>query len=1012
MVTNYSMMYSIIRRAIFWTIILNVVGIAYGQERYFPHYTTADGLPSNTVYKVVKDERGFLWLATSNGICRFDGHRFETFSLKGLVNDVEFIDIYIGKQGRIWFIPFSGDVLLYDGSTFQNGKDFFGTSFQSVLQIYEDDFDNVWIVKQRADIFRFHLSSRKLTAIKGRAYTYKNIVHVSAPHQVFISDGNHCTELFSRKQLFSLPESFSKNRPRIICHVDSLKYIYPSNSAICFYDSGKTNTINVPGLPYKNTIFINLHPKTICVGTSDRGLFLFKMTGDKLSYVSNELPGRSITYTASDNEGNIWISTYNDGLYCMSPRAAYQIPNIGIYNTEPLSVGKLNRELLIGLNRGNIKIVVDNIPRKSIDFEKSYSVKPLTSRIKNIRIRPRAAWMSYENILYRYNGRMFKSYFINGNIKDIAFSDSLIFLATHHGAFVSTEDQLADCEIKPPFTTSKYHYLLANHSDKRKLFLERTTAIAYDSYEKRLWIGQTNGLMTFSRRKIETTLKNSVFRSQISDTLPSVLQNFKYRISALATLPDGSLVIGTTVAGIFFYRNCQLYNLSVEEGLSNNFVQSFFISENKTLWVSTINGLNKISIENIPQKKWHITIYNTSNGLATNIVNDVFVKHDSIWVATTGGVTFLKDVSSSYKLPIPVQITNVWANDSLVRITPDLVLKNKNEIRFDFYAVSHQWGNTLHYRYRLVNNKGDFEVDSQWVVTNEHTGRIKNVLPGSYRLEVEAITKERGQLLGKTYLDFRVNILWYLHPAVQGSFMILIIFSSLIFLFMYFYRKERRKRAFNEEFNELEKQAFRAQMNPHFIFNCLNAIQEFLINNEAEQAHRYLSQFAKLIRKSLDFTKRSTVSLTDEIDFLKLYIKLEQLRYLHPFRVEINIHPGVKANEAEVPSLLLQPFVENAIRHGQLGRMREEGLLKIDFDYAEKYLYCTIDDNGVGLEFSQRAKTAIAKEHTSQGLEIVKKRIKLINQLSDESHSIDVCDKKNLNPPLRGTRVLMKLYIG
>ncbi len=1002
-----------IRPIILWTIILIFFSVAYGQERYFPHYTTADGLPSNTVYKVVKDERGFLWLATSNGICRFDGHRFETFSLKGLVNDVEFIDIYIGKQGRIWFIPFSGDVLLFDGSRFRNGKSFFGTSFQSVQQIYEDDFGNIWVVKQRADIFRFHLASQKLIAIKGKAYTYKNIVNISAPNQIFINDGDYCMELFSSKRLFSLPEGFSKNRPRTICHVDSLKYIYPSNAAVCFYNAGKINTVKVPELPYKNTIFVNLHHKTVCFGTSDQGLFLFKMQGDKLSYVSNQLPGRSITYTASDNEGNIWIATYNDGLYCMSPRAAYQISNIGIYNTEPLSVGKLNQELLVGLNRGNIEIVVDNIPRKSFDFEKSYSVKPLTSRVKNIRIRPRAAWMSYENILYRYDGRAFKSYFINGNIKDIAFSDSLIFLATHHGAYVSTENELADWEIKPPFTTSKYQYLLANHTDKRKIMLERSTAIAYDSYEKRLWIGQTNGLMTFSRRKIEKTLKNGVFKSQISDTLPSVLQNFKYRITALATLPDGSLVIGTTAAGIFFYNNRQLFNLSVEEGLSNNFVQSFFISEDKILWVNTINGLNKISIDNIPQKKWHITIYNTSNGLATNIVNDVFVKHDSIWVATSGGVTFLKDISSSNKLPIPVHITNVWADDSLIGITPRLSIESQDEVRFNFYAISRQWAGNLRYRFRLLGNMfGSYSSYNQWSTTDEHTAIFTKLLPGSYQFELEAISKERGLILGKTSLEFKVTMPWYLNPIIKGSLITSFCFALLTVLFMYYYRRERKARAFNEEFNELEKQAFRAQMNPHFIFNCLNAIQEFLTNNESEQAHRYLSQFAKLIRKSLDFTKRSTVFLTDEIDFLKLYIKLEQLRYLHPFRVEINIHSGVKANETEVPSLLLQPFVENAIRHGQLGRMREEGLLRIDFEYAEKYLYCTIDDNGVGLEFSQNSKTAIAKEHTSQGLDIVKKRIKLINQLSDESHSIDVFDKKNLNPTLRGTRVLMKLYIG
>ncbi len=1000
-------------RIIIWALIVAYCSMAKAQERYMPHYTTADGLPSNTVYKVVKDERGFLWLATSNGICRFDGHRFETFSLKGLVNDVEFIDIFIGKQGRIWFIPFSGDILLYDGTKFQNGKAFFGRTFESVQQVIEDDFGNVWIAKQRADIYRYNLKSKRIINFKNKknTFSYNNIVNIVSPNKVYVKSDLDFQEFYSNKTLFKLDPSINANRTRVICAVDSLKYIFPSDNGICFYNRGETTLTKVNKLPYQNTVFINLHQKLVCIGTSEDGLFLFNLIGDKLVYLSNELKGRSITYSDLDNEGNIWISTYNDGLYCMSPNPTFRLPNIGTYASEPLSIGKLNQQLLIGLNRGNLAVVEGNAS-KNIDFTQFYKDHYLTTRLKNIRIQPTGAWMSYENTLFQYNEKKIRSYIINGNIKDIALSDSLVFLATHHGIHASTLNQLAAWEIFPPFTLSKITFGFNANKDVRKLSFERTTAVAYNPLEKRLWAGTPNGLLTFNYQKINLILQTKNQIPQPSDQLPPVLQNFKYRITTLVILTDGTLVIGTSAAGIFFYKNNRLINLSSTEGLSNNFVQSLFLDDKKTLWACTINGLNKINFEGFVTKKWKITTYNTSNGLATNIVNDVFVKKDSIWVATSGGVTFLKDNIMSSKLPIPVHITNVWTDDSLVGINPYAVFESKNSIRFDFYAVSHQWGNNLFYRYRLINNSvfGTSNYKN-WSRTNEHIVIFKKIMPGNYDLEVEAISKERGLLLGKTDLHFAITMPWHSNPIITGAIILFLVFAIMGVLFVYYYNQERKKRAFNEEFNELEKQAFRAQMNPHFVFNCLNAIQEFLMSNEPEQAQKYLSQFAKLIRKSLDFTKRSTVVLSDEIDFLYLYIKLEQMRYERPFKFEINISPEVKINEIEIPSLLFQPFVENAIRHGQLGRMHENGLLKLNFEVVQNYLQCTIDDNGIGLETSLSQKSKVEKEHISHGLGIVNKRIHLINQFSDKKNKVEIFDKKNFTPKLQGTCVFISLYI-
>ncbi len=993
---------------VFFLLLLNKVALA--QERYIPHYTIADGLPSNTVYKVVRDSQDFLWMATANGLCRFDGQHFETFSLRGLVNDVEFIDITVGKNGRIWFIPFSGDVLLYDGVQFRNGKSFFGQAFTGVQQVFEDDFGYIWLTQQNGGILRYQPKTHQLTYIKskigGRNTT---IVDVIGLRQVTVNSNGEVSELFTQKKIISANKLHTVFRPRNILKLATEKYLYHDNNNILSYDKGTVSVLEQSNVRPNNITFINNNSNQVLIGTN-KGLFCYNFANNKLSYQTDVLTNQNITYATTDREKNLWIGTYSNGLYCLPYQMSYQLPLLSSFNTEPLGITQFRGRLLVGLNKAGLQVIGPNKTIQTLQPARINFINT-TSRIKNVRTVNNVVLMTHENALVRWNGQNLSTYFLEGSLKDYDIIDSLIFFASHASAMVLSQNELLNYE-SGKFKLDDEYLKKLNLQKNRRLFGGRTTAVCIDKANQKVWIGKPNGLVLLNLNQARRVLTNISINLPIPDTLPAVLQNFNYRVSDLAALPNGGIAIGTTAAGLFIFKDNQLTNISVDEGLSNNFVQSLFIDNRQQLWVCTVNGLNKISSAE-PQKHWKNTIYYQGNGLMTNVVNDVFVSNDSVWAATSGGVSLLLPTPVSVITDsVPVRITNLWVDDKLITHDSQNIISVSSSLKIAFYAISSFWGKDVRFRYRLHGN-GLTTADaySQWTTTDQHTVIFKNLLPGTYWFEVKATTKDQNLTLGHTVLTLRLTMPFFENPIYKYTALALLIALLLLFLFNYYYQKERKRRAFIEEFNELEKQAFRAQMNPHFVFNCLNAIQEFLVSNEPEQAQRYLSQFAKLIRKTLDFTKKSTVFLSDEIDYITLYTKLEQVRYERPFKVEIDIASNINKTEIEIPSLLLQPFIENAIRHGQLGRMKENGLLRIDFEVVDDYLVCTIDDNGVGINQSKAQKSDTETPHTSYGLNIIKKRLELINQFSEKKSKFEVFDKQNLYKDSRGTRVVLTLAI-
>lgn len=203
--------------------------------------------------------------------------------------------------------------------------------------------------------------------------------------------------------------------------------------------------------------------------------------------------------------------------------------------------------------------------------------------------------------------------------------------------------------------------------------------------------------------------------------------------------------------------------------------------------------------------------------------------------------------------------------------------------------------------------------------------------------------------------------------------------------------------------------ALRAQMNPHFIFNSLNSIQHLILNNDKVSALKYLSSFGKLARNVLESSNEALVTLTDEIETIRSYLELESLRFDNGFEYSIEIDKALDTDNIEVPLLLIQPFVENAIVHGLLPK--KEGTKKLDlrFEKVGSVLTFEIEDNGVGRMARKGRDQSAILERKSRGIEIAQKRLKMIHKDRRVKNTIEIIDKYDLGGNPSGTKIIIRI---
>jgi LytS/YehU family sensor histidine kinase len=220
-------------------------------------------------------------------------------------------------------------------------------------------------------------------------------------------------------------------------------------------------------------------------------------------------------------------------------------------------------------------------------------------------------------------------------------------------------------------------------------------------------------------------------------------------------------------------------------------------------------------------------------------------------------------------------------------------------------------------------------------------------------------------------------------------------------------RQEQNKSATQNRINELEQLALRSQMNPHFIFNCLNSIQNFLLQNNFEKTNEYLTSFAHLIRQTLDNSSRSTISIESESRYLSSYLELESMRFGHSFIYDIEVDPAIDPDNTFIPTMILQPYVENSIRHGL--RYRQDGVksVRVIFRKRGNTLVCIVEDNGIGRKKAAELKSFMHVEYQSKGMTLTAERIAALNRRQDIPITVDVIDMEE-DGNATGTQVIVR----
>jgi hypothetical protein len=349
-----------------------------------------------------------------------------------------------------------------------------------------------------------------------------------------------------------------------------------------------------------------------------------------------------------------------------------------------------------------------------------------------------------------------------------------------------------------------------------------------------------------------------------------------------------------------------------------------------------------------------------------------------------------------------VHIENITIHDEDTLVKNQYQLKhNENYITIQFVGLAYRNQGDVEYKYQLMG------LDTSWKFTQRTSLTFTSLPPGDYQFVVMAKNEDGIWSENPARVDFHIK-----RPFWRSWWFIILVVvfvAALIYAIMSFRLRMIRKR--NElihDINEYKQKILRQQMNPHFIFNTLNSIQYFLLDEDTTSSLTYLTKFAKMMRIVLDNSQHTFVPIEDEIRGLDLYLELEALRFEESFDYKIYIDKNINTFECKIPALLLQPYVENSIRHGLLHK-RGKGFLSISIELHENSLFCIIEDNGVGRKRSEEIKMSQGLLQKSLGSKITEDRIKVLNSLYSDEIDIKYVDLTDSEGNPTGTRVEIKL---
>jgi ligand-binding sensor domain-containing protein len=1028
----------------------------------FEHLTMEQGLPSDWINSMIIDHKGYIWVATNNGLCRYNGYDFVTYKFDPhdpqSLNQNLTLSLFEDEDGDIWVGNIEGGINKFDRETqkFINyrppqppGR--FETVLRSVSSMNEDKQGLYWVASYSGELRRFDKTTGRFST------TDYSLGYHPLPGDLRPYDLIHCIYR-------------DKNHDLWVGNKSGLHLLVLDKDSAHFktFIHNPADTSSLEGQEVYS-VFED-HAGALWVSTETTLNLLDRQTGRFTHYRHN--PADTTSYSgggtgtiAEDADGYLWI-TLNKGIDRLDPQRRH-FDHFAADPGNPNSMRNMGNSHLVIDQAGNIWIGGYGIDKLNLKqpLIRTYLYDrddPLTMKGKfsmMMEDHRGTIWLcNGEGLsaldratgtftLYRHdpaNPYSISSAWCSAVLED---DEGMIWVASWSG----TLDRF------DPHTGQFTHYI---GPDGRFKNVERHYYhVLFQDHRGILWIGESSSGVTaldFKKGTITHYGHDPANPEGLSDYQTNCLaedrqgflwighgsvatdrldprtghiRHYQYQpgnpggipsnsINVITTDSKGRLWFGTGGSGICRYDDSAgiFTSYTEKDGLLDNTINSIVEDNTGALWLGTGKGICRF----FPDTRT-FTDFNYPNMPVDHLTSLLLGKtrDGQLWFCNAGPGNSISTFDPAALHPNtyipPVEITRFMVFDQERPINDkqseiDLPY-NENFFSFEFAALNYTDSRKNQYAYRLDG------VDKEWV--HSGTGRVAaytDIAPGTYTFRVVGSNNEG--VWNTNGASIRIVI----HPPWWRTWWAYTAYVLSILALGYYLERHQQKRLIARERDrgkarELEMQALRAQMNPHFIFNSLTSINRFILKNDSVAASDYLTRFSRLIRMVLNHSKLMLIPLEDEMEMLRLYLDMEKLRFKEAFSytidadIDADAGPDARTDPETIliPPMLFQPFVENAIWHGLMHKS-EPGHLAIRLRVKDDILTCVITDNGVGRAVAAAASSKSAQKQKSMGIDITQQRLNLVNGRTDTGDGLEIEDLYDEQGAPAGTRVTIRIH--
>lgn len=949
------------------------------------NFTLADGLPGNAIKCLFKDSNGLMWIGTETGLCTYDGLRFKIIGQEqGLKHNLIW-KITEDSKKNIWLSLYGNGVAKFDGVKFTYYTKKQGLVNDAVRSMYFSEKDNCMVFGTEDGLsvfdgkkfknFDFEINNPTKNFQVNFISKYKNKILFGVNHyniyELKISPTNIQNSkvynyLFPETKNYSgliVGDNFyghdfsndfgvynlktNQKKTYGVCPViwdyaaDNQNNIYaacwdvnaPRGALLCFEKNNLSNLSEKLQIPTSLfwCLYFDKVTNQLWVGSVDQGIFVIDLS-QNITYYNKDLLKNlkaEINSICIDNNSNIWFGG-NNFVAKKNIEGTISITNENVKN----QIFKLINNKT-NLEKENFKIFLKNSKHficHSIKKDKSGAIWALTN---------------YGFLLFDKDLKIEKYiyYQATGGVFDFIDSKTLLLSQNYYDA----------CSL--PYEDINQH----------KTLLYRGKPIGLDATK----ISKSNqGLWIASYSKGLLLLEDGFLKSM--NDLGFI--NDK-NINEVFVDSNQNIITGTVSGKVYFsrWKNNNLNHLMImapDKDLIGNSI--FFIRQYKDYYfIGTNKGLNIIK-----DFKLFKFIDETEN-LKQTIYTDAQIdyKNKELIISTNSGLINinLKTILSTQKVNNTIQISDVKVNGKLLKYQSNLNLNyDENNIELHFNSNNLYNATKNRYRYKILG------LNNSWSnYSSENSLKLFGLKSGNYKLIIQGKNIGTNEYIPAISMQFSI-----FPPFWQTNWFIgFVTLTLLLLVFFYVKRKIKAiklKAELEKRVAETKLQALQSQMNPHFVFNAMNSIQNFVIDNQTDDALWYMGEFSKLMRQTLDFSSKVSIRLEEEIDYLNRYIELENLRRKQKVLYTLTVNDNIDTHEIQIPPMLIEPVVENVFVHA-FNNTDKNCRLDIIFLLDNHFLVCKIMDNGKGFD---------AKCKTSKGLNLVQERLQLFQNRSKNSLKI------------------------